>query len=117
MLMSHDHNLNGFEKASRLGVSCDSSVEEMVEDMSIRDVIKATVYDFNRTARKLKRNSTNVHYLQHLLDLIVFIRQDDSFCFMEPDRETFISLNLCNLGMSFADLLTGIGKGREDHFI
>lgn len=89
----------------------------MVEDTSIRDVIRATVYDFNRTAGKLKKNRKNIHYLQHLLDLIVFMRQDDSFCFMEPDRETFISLNLSSLEMSYGDLLAGLGKGRKDVYI
>ena len=108
---------NACEKPSYVGLSHDFFVEDMVEDVSIRDVIRATVYDFNRTVEKIKKNRTNILFLQHLLDLIVFIRQDDSFCFMEPDRETFISLNLCNLGMSLADLLTGIGKGREDHLI
>ena len=104
------------ENTSWLNTSCDFSVGDMFEELSIRDVIRATVYDFNRTARKLRKNRTNVHYLQHLLDLIVFIRQDDSFIFMEPDRETFISLNLSNLGLTVSDLLNGIGKGRKENF-
>lgn len=92
----------------------DSSMIDIAEDMSSQDVIRATVHDFNRTVGKLKRNRSNVHYLQHLLDLIVFMRQDDCFCFMEPDRETFISLNLRILEMSYGDLLAGLGKGRKD---
>ena len=105
---------NSYVATLSKGMLWDSSMIDIAEDLSSQDVIRATVHDFNRTVGKLKRNRSNVHYLQHLLDLIVFMRQDDCFCFMEPDRETFISLNLCSLEMSYGDLLAGLGKGRKD---
>ena len=93
-----------------MGMLCDFSMIDVVEDMSSQDVIRATVHDFNRTVGKLKKNRSNVHYLQHLLDLIVFMRQDDCFCFMEPDRETFIAVILYELGMTFQDLIGTLGR-------
>jgi hypothetical protein len=80
------------------------------EEMSLRDVIRATVCDVNRTAQKIKHNQNNLHYLKRLFDLIVFMRQDDCFCFMEPDRETFIAITLYSLGMTFQDLLETLGR-------
>ena len=67
--MIMNYYLNACEKPSSMGLSNDFSLEDMVEDTSIRDVIRATVYDFNRTAGKLKKNRKNIHYLQHLIQV------------------------------------------------
>ena len=101
---------NSYAPTLSKGMLWDSSMIDIAEDMSSQDVIRATVHDFNRTVRKLKGNRSNVHYLQHLLDLIVFMRQDDCFCFMEPDRETFIAVTLYELGMTFQDLISTLGR-------
>ena len=101
---------NSYAPTLSKGMLWDSSMIDIAEDMSSQDVIRATVHDFNRTVGKLKKNRSNVHYLQHLLDLIVFMRQDDCFCFMEPDRETFIAVTLYELGMTFQDLISTLGR-------
>ena len=75
--------------------TCDFTLSEIDnEEMSIHDVIQATVDDFNQTIDYLAKHRRTQTCLRHLYDLIVFIQRDDSFCFMEPDRDIFITVGL-----------------------
>ena len=105
---------NSYAPTPSMGTLCDSSMIDVIEDMSTQDVTRATAHDFNRIVGKLKKNCANVHYLQHFIDLIVLMRQDDCFCFMEPDRETFIAVTLYELGMTFQDLNGILGRSIWD---
>ncbi|MBR3742321.1 MAG: hypothetical protein IKN04_18010 [Clostridia bacterium] len=75
------------------------------EEMSIQEVIQATVDDFNRTIDRLKNHRTNMTYLRHLYGLIVFMHQDDCFCFMETEPDTFIDIMLSSIGLTLKDVL------------
>ena len=101
---------NSYAPTPSMGTLCDSSMIDVIEDISTQDVTRATVHDFSRTVGKLKKNCANVHYLQHFIDLIVFMRQDECFCFMEPERETFIAVTLYELGMTFQYLNGVLGR-------
>lgn len=90
---------------------CDYTLSEIDnEEMSIHDVIQATVDDFNRTIDLLKKHRRNKVYLKHLNDLILFMQRDDSFLFMEPDLDTFISISLCSIDMTISDLIAAINE-------
>ena len=91
---------------------CDYTLSEIDnEEMSIHEVIQATVDDFNRTIDRLKKQRQNKGLLKHLYDLILFMQRDDSFLFMEPDLDTFISISLCSIGLkTISDLIAAINE-------
>ena len=90
---------------------CDFTLSEIDnEEMSIHDVIQATVDDFNRTIDHLKKHRQNQVYLRHLYDLIVFMQRDDCFYFMETDPDTFISLMLSSIGLSMRDVVAVVAR-------
>ena len=90
---------------------CDYTLSEIDnEEMSIHNVIQATVDDFNRTIDRLKKHPRNKVLLKQLYDLILFMQRDDSFLFMEPDLDTFISISLCSIDMTISDLIAAINE-------
>ena len=74
------------------------------EEMMIRDVVSATTRDFSRTIGKIRRMPNNTFLLQHIADLVQFIRSDDCFHFMSVDRDTYIELMLGSVGLNEATL-------------
>ena len=91
---------------------CDYTLSEIDnEEMSIHEVIQATVDDFNWTIDRLKKQRQNKALLKHLNDLILFMQRDDSFLFMEPDLDTFISISLSSVSMkTTSDLIAAINE-------
>ena len=90
---------------------CNFSLSEIDnEEMSIHDVIKATVDDLNRTIDHLKKHRENQYYLRHLYDLILFMQRDDCFCFMETDPNTVIAVMLLSIEMTMEDIVSKINK-------
>ena len=90
---------------------CDFTLSEIDnEEMSIQDVIQATVDDFNRTIDYLANHCRTQTYLRHLYDLVVFIQRDDSFCFMDPDRDVFIAVGLSSIGLTMRALVEAVAK-------
>ena len=91
--------------------TCDFTLSEIDnEEMSIHDVIQATVDDFNQTIDYLAKHRRTQTCLRHLYDLIVFIQRDDSFCFMEPDRDIFITVGLSSIGITMRDLAEAVAN-------
>ena len=89
--------------------TCDFTLSEIDnEEMSIHDVIQATVDDFNRTVDHLKKHPQNEISRRHLFDLIIQMQRDDCFCFMESDTATLIALGLSSIGMTLRDLAESV---------
>ena len=91
--------------------TCDFTLSEIDnEEMSIHDVIQATVDDFNQTIDYLAKHRRTQSCLRHLYDLVVFIQRDDSFCFMDPDRDVFIAVGLSSIGLTMRALVEAVAK-------
>ncbi len=82
----------------------------LLEEMTERDVIRATFSDFSRTIDKLKKRSGNRNYLRHLYDLMQFMHRDDCFRAMETDPDTYIETMLGTINLSVSDVLAAVLK-------
>ncbi len=90
------------EEANMDGYMIDNLIDG---DMAMQDVIRATLDDFAHTLDRLARKPHNDYLIRHLYELMQLMHQDDCFCYMETDPDTYIEGMLELHGLKTADIV------------